>query len=79
MTLHLGYIDLVAVNLYPFRTTVAGGADFATCIENIDIGGRAEWGGRGGGVTLLARLLISSRPKGKSRCVLFSSQLKPPP
>jgi phosphoribosylaminoimidazolecarboxamide formyltransferase/IMP cyclohydrolase len=34
-------IDLVAVNLYPFEATVAKGADFATCIENIDIGGPA--------------------------------------
>ncbi|MDD9878827.1 MAG: bifunctional phosphoribosylaminoimidazolecarboxamide formyltransferase/IMP cyclohydrolase [Magnetovibrio sp.] len=34
-------IDLLAVNLYPFEATVAGGADFATCIENIDIGGPA--------------------------------------
>ncbi len=34
-------IDLVVVNLYPFRQTVAKGADFATCIENIDIGGPA--------------------------------------
>ncbi len=34
-------IDLLAVNLYPFEETVAGGADFATCIENIDIGGPA--------------------------------------
>jgi phosphoribosylaminoimidazolecarboxamide formyltransferase/IMP cyclohydrolase len=32
-------IDLVIVNLYPFEATVAGGADFATAIENIDIGG----------------------------------------
>ncbi len=32
-------IDLVIVNLYPFAETVACGADFATCIENIDIGG----------------------------------------
>src|SRR5258707_1827270 len=32
-------IDLVVVNLYPFEATVARGADFATCIENIDIGG----------------------------------------
>ncbi len=31
-------IDLVVVNLYPFRATVAKGADFETCIENIDIG-----------------------------------------
>jgi len=32
-------IDLVVVNLYPFEATVAGGAGFDTCIENIDIGG----------------------------------------
>ena len=37
----IGPIDLVYVNLYPFEQTVAGGADFATCIENIDIGGPA--------------------------------------
>jgi phosphoribosylaminoimidazolecarboxamide formyltransferase / IMP cyclohydrolase len=34
-------IDLIAVNLYPFEATVAKGADFASCIENIDIGGPA--------------------------------------
>jgi phosphoribosylaminoimidazolecarboxamide formyltransferase/IMP cyclohydrolase len=34
-------IDLVVVNLYPFRETVASGADRETCIENIDIGGPA--------------------------------------
>jgi phosphoribosylaminoimidazolecarboxamide formyltransferase/IMP cyclohydrolase len=34
-------IDLVVVNLYPFEATVARGADFATSIENIDIGGPA--------------------------------------
>ncbi|GGF06595.1 bifunctional phosphoribosylaminoimidazolecarboxamide formyltransferase/IMP cyclohydrolase [Stappia taiwanensis] len=34
-------IDLVCVNLYPFEETVAGGADYATGIENIDIGGPA--------------------------------------
>ncbi|MDA0240877.1 MAG: bifunctional phosphoribosylaminoimidazolecarboxamide formyltransferase/IMP cyclohydrolase, partial [Proteobacteria bacterium] len=34
-------IDLVVVNLYPFEATVASGADYATCIENIDIGGPA--------------------------------------
>ncbi|MEM8553613.1 MAG: bifunctional phosphoribosylaminoimidazolecarboxamide formyltransferase/IMP cyclohydrolase, partial [Pseudomonadota bacterium] len=34
-------IDLVVVNLYPFEATVAAGADYATCIENIDIGGPA--------------------------------------
>ena len=34
-------IDLVVVNLYPFEATLARGADFAECIENIDIGGPA--------------------------------------
>jgi len=32
-------IDLVVVNLYPFSATVAKGAPFDDCIENIDIGG----------------------------------------
>jgi len=34
-------IDLVVSNLYPFEATFAAGADFATCVENIDIGGPA--------------------------------------
>ncbi|RYH09660.1 bifunctional phosphoribosylaminoimidazolecarboxamide formyltransferase/IMP cyclohydrolase [Tropicimonas sp. IMCC6043] len=34
-------IDLLVVNLYPFEATVAKGADYETCIENIDIGGPA--------------------------------------
>ncbi|MBS7541061.1 bifunctional phosphoribosylaminoimidazolecarboxamide formyltransferase/IMP cyclohydrolase [Ancylobacter lacus] len=34
-------IDLVVVSLYPFEATVAAGADFDACIENIDIGGPA--------------------------------------
>jgi phosphoribosylaminoimidazolecarboxamide formyltransferase/IMP cyclohydrolase len=34
-------IDLVAVNLYPFEATVAAGAAFDECVENIDIGGPA--------------------------------------
>ena len=33
--------DLVVVNLYPFRDTVASGASEADCIEKIDIGGPA--------------------------------------
>jgi phosphoribosylaminoimidazolecarboxamide formyltransferase/IMP cyclohydrolase len=32
-------IDLVVVNLYPFKQTVYAGAGFKECIENIDIGG----------------------------------------
>ena len=34
-------IDILVVNLYPFEETVARGANFADCIENIDIGGPA--------------------------------------
>ncbi|HKF60238.1 MAG TPA: bifunctional phosphoribosylaminoimidazolecarboxamide formyltransferase/IMP cyclohydrolase [Dongiaceae bacterium] len=34
-------IDLLVSNLYPFEATVASGADEATCIENIDVGGPA--------------------------------------
>jgi len=34
-------IDILVVNLYPFAETVAKGADFALCVENIDIGGPA--------------------------------------
>lgn len=42
MTEHdISAIDLLVVNLYPFEETVEKGADFATCIENIDIGGPA--------------------------------------
>jgi phosphoribosylaminoimidazolecarboxamide formyltransferase/IMP cyclohydrolase len=33
--------DLVAVNLYPFETTVGSGGDFAAYIEDVDIGGPA--------------------------------------
>lgn len=32
-------IDLVVANLYPFEQTVSSGADWAQCVENIDIGG----------------------------------------
>ena len=34
-------IDLLVVNLYPFEATIDRGAEFADCIENIDIGGPA--------------------------------------
>ncbi len=34
-------IDLLVVNLYPFEATVASGAPYAECVENIDIGGPA--------------------------------------
>ena len=38
---HIRPIDILVVNLYPFEETAARGADFATCVENIDIGGPA--------------------------------------
>ena len=37
----IGMIDLLVVNLYPFEATVARGGDYATTVENIDIGGPA--------------------------------------
>lgn len=36
---HINPIDLVVVDLYPFENTVASGADEASVIEKIDIGG----------------------------------------
>lgn len=38
---NIAMIDLLVVNLYPFEETVAGGADYDTAVENIDIGGPA--------------------------------------
>ncbi len=38
---HIENIDLLVVNLYPFEEALAKGADEATMIENIDIGGPA--------------------------------------
>ncbi|MEL6791896.1 MAG: bifunctional phosphoribosylaminoimidazolecarboxamide formyltransferase/IMP cyclohydrolase, partial [Pseudomonadota bacterium] len=34
-------IELLVVNLYPFEATVAAGAGYDDCVENIDIGGPA--------------------------------------
>ena len=39
--LGIAAFQLVVVNLYPFRQTVASGADFRACVEQIDIGGPA--------------------------------------
>jgi phosphoribosylaminoimidazolecarboxamide formyltransferase/IMP cyclohydrolase len=38
-SLEINAFDLVVISLYPFEQTVASGADFASCIEQIDIGG----------------------------------------
>jgi len=35
----IGRIDMTILNLYPFEATVAKGAPFEQCIENVDIGG----------------------------------------
>ena len=37
--LDIAPFDLVIINLYPFAATIASAADFAECIEQIDIGG----------------------------------------
>ena len=37
--LDIAPFDLVVINLYPFAETIASGATFAECIEQIDIGG----------------------------------------
>jgi phosphoribosylaminoimidazolecarboxamide formyltransferase/IMP cyclohydrolase len=37
--LDIAPFDLVVINLYPFTQTVASGASFAECVEQIDIGG----------------------------------------
>src|SRR5450759_4446792 len=34
-------IDILVVNLYPFEATIASGAPYDDCVENIDIGGPA--------------------------------------
>jgi len=42
MTAHgIGPIDLAVINLYPFEEVRAAGGDYATTVENIDIGGPA--------------------------------------
>ncbi|MDO4612604.1 MAG: bifunctional phosphoribosylaminoimidazolecarboxamide formyltransferase/IMP cyclohydrolase [Actinomycetaceae bacterium] len=39
--LDVAAFDLVVCNLYPFSATLASGADFDACVEQIDIGGPA--------------------------------------
>lgn len=53
----IGRIDLVVVNLYPFRETVARGASFEETVEMIDVGGPAmirAAAKNAGGVTVVA-------------------------
>ena len=38
---NIGAIDLAVINLYPFEEVRASGGDYATMVENIDIGGPA--------------------------------------
>ncbi|MBL4747735.1 MAG: bifunctional phosphoribosylaminoimidazolecarboxamide formyltransferase/IMP cyclohydrolase [Magnetovibrio sp.] len=38
---NIAAIDLLCVNLYPFEETLARGASYDDCVENIDIGGPA--------------------------------------
>ena len=68
-------IDLAVVNLYPFEATVAKGAGYDDCIENIDIGGPALIRGAAknhAGVTVVvepadyARVLEEMRANGGS-------------
>jgi phosphoribosylaminoimidazolecarboxamide formyltransferase/IMP cyclohydrolase len=37
----IGAIDLLVIDLYPFEATIARGASYEDCVENIDIGGPA--------------------------------------
>ncbi len=41
--LNIQAIDLVCVNLYPFKETIERTDDFEEIIENIDIGGPYKW------------------------------------
>src|SRR5690606_19896625 len=38
---NIGAIDLAVINLYPFEEVRAAGGDYASIVENIDIGGPA--------------------------------------
>ncbi|MGH3910814.1 MAG: bifunctional phosphoribosylaminoimidazolecarboxamide formyltransferase/IMP cyclohydrolase, partial [Pseudonocardiaceae bacterium] len=40
-SLDIAPFDLLVVNLYPFEATVASGAGFDECVEQIDVGGPA--------------------------------------
>ena len=38
-TLNIKHIDMIVVNLYPFKEVISKGCTFEVAIENIDIGG----------------------------------------
>ena len=56
--LDIAPFDVVIINLYPFAATIASGADFAECIEQIDIGGPSML--RGGAKNHSSVAVISS-------------------
>ena len=56
--LDIAPFDLVIINLYPFAATIASSADFAECIEQIDIGGPSML--RGGAKNHSSVAVISS-------------------
>ena len=77
-------IDLLVVNLYPFEATVAKGAGYDDCIENIDIGGPALIRGAAknhAGVTVVVdpadyeRVLVTMRAKGGATTLALRKEL----
>ena len=61
--LDIAPFDLVIINLYPFAETIASGAAFAECIEQIDIGGPSMLRGAAknhGSVAVILQLLQSA-------------------
>ena len=77
-------IDLLVVNLYPFEQTVAAGADYDACVENIDIGGPAMIRAAAknhGSVTVIVdpadydKLLGDMRQHGGATCAKFRRKL----
>ncbi len=80
----IGPIDLLVVNLYPFEATVAKGADYDTCVENIDIGGPAMIRGAAknhAGVTVVVdpadydRVLAAMRANGGATTLALRREL----
>lgn len=70
-------IDLMVLNLYAFEHTVAKGGDFATCIENIDIGGPSML--RSSAKNHKYVVIATAPSQYKVRTRLQASFLPPPP